>query len=316
MKEQAVFNAALDAIKEPTYPVFVPWVLVGIWSSVRSLDVGVREYLRVRGRCALIYSFLVAFELCGDLEDGCSIAMFRTLEHCLLRAEILQGLLKKLGQPGVECIVGDDDIGVSGAFFLFVGGVWKQGGLAAVSEWVDEIFMPLIRAGLRAYHASGPTPGPKVSGSGGSCATDILILHRMRKLQIAKKKVPKSRPTTRLAHPLSLTPCTSPSSPTEDKEDDGAWTDDEGHEGEASAPGPIHLQPTLVGVSSPVTLEAGSSRKRKARRSEDNLAEVRSSVLLGDPPVASSSRSPSRSRCVPQVSGDDPTSIKLASLFL
>ncbi|KAJ7432275.1 hypothetical protein FB451DRAFT_1317204 [Mycena latifolia] len=288
-REQSMTIAAISAVRQPGYEVVFPEVLLSTWDSLRSPVAAVREGYRVLGRGSIKYAFVLAFSaVCKPLEDGCAPVLFGTLENALLREEMFVEILKKPNHPGVQRITTLDENHqtVSGGLFIFVGGLWRDAlGLATITDWIQVIFTPLIRAALAAYNSWRPAKKAKKEepARGTGCKRDLCILDRLRNLQIAmttKKSTENAEQLNSLFPTLSL----SPSPPT--------VTEDEEQLRTASTPGPSQSTltasagipgaafPTVRGASptvlpSPQTLQAPISLKRKSFEDNPSLEELR-----------------------------------------
>ncbi|KAJ7492036.1 hypothetical protein FB451DRAFT_1216767, partial [Mycena latifolia] len=226
-REDSMILAAISAIQEATYRVVFPWALPGTWDSMLSPVDNIREGYRILGWGSIKHAFMLAFsDVCNPLEGGCPPGLFGTLENCLLCDRILLEILKKPEHPGVARIVTIEQT-VGASVLIFIGGLYGEtNNLNKILPWIKTLFIPLIRAGMTAYHEFRTIKKAKVSQRGTNCAGDLRILQRMRDLQFAKKPPRptqlenlKKRNTSILRSPLS-TPSSSPMSRTEEEHEE------------------------------------------------------------------------------------------------
>ncbi|KAJ7083418.1 hypothetical protein B0H15DRAFT_1024224, partial [Mycena belliarum] len=189
-KEQVVTAAAFEAIQEATYRVDLPSIVdQGKWDGLLAPASEVREGFRVLGRGSARYAFLLAFlEVSGF--GNCPPGLFGTLENMLLSESILRAIMAKPEHPDVDRICTLNEV-ISDTFYMFIGGLCEEAAdLTLVTPFIKDLFIPLIRAGMTAYHAHPGSVRRSAVNRAKVCGAPNFIrevekLHRIRDLQFA-----------------------------------------------------------------------------------------------------------------------------------
>ncbi|KAJ6489616.1 hypothetical protein C8R47DRAFT_1124940 [Mycena vitilis] len=193
-RERAVKIAVKSAIAEPRFAVLLPWLTQQTWDQLLSPQDTIREGYKAMGRTALHLGFATVFaEFCGGLEAGFSVGLFGTLENCLLSEEILFELFKKPTHRGVDAIAAKGGGTVADAVHIFVGGLWFESpNLCKVLPFVRSLFGVLLPVAVDAFNSFRKPKRAKQAKTGGGQPTELLVLHRVYRMQIAKKPLKPS----------------------------------------------------------------------------------------------------------------------------
>ncbi|KAJ7823649.1 hypothetical protein B0H13DRAFT_1919546 [Mycena leptocephala] len=202
------------AIEDPTFDVHLPWMLPTTWGLVESKDEAVRNRLRLRGRIAVRYALLLAFEEFVSEDDARASfssmynvgaykpqrnvsfsRLIQALEECLLSEEVLSALLTKPHHHDVKRVTSEGVSYVSGGFNVFMGGLWTEAQLSKISPWVKTLFVPLFRVAVEGNTSSrNVVKRSRVDREVSETSCESQVLLRLRKLQLAKKPEKKPAP--------------------------------------------------------------------------------------------------------------------------
>ncbi|KAJ7605058.1 hypothetical protein DFH06DRAFT_1253431, partial [Mycena polygramma] len=165
------------------------------WDQLLSPQDTIREGYRAMGRTALHLAFATVFaEFCGGLEAGFSVRLFGTLENCLLSEEIFFELFKKPAHRGVDAIAAKGGGTVADAVHIFIGGLWFESpSLGKVLPFVRSVFGALLPVAVDAFDSFRKSKRAKQAKTGGGQPTELLVLHRVYRMQIAKKPLKLSK---------------------------------------------------------------------------------------------------------------------------
>ncbi|KAJ7605043.1 hypothetical protein DFH06DRAFT_1253365 [Mycena polygramma] len=214
-RERAVKTAVKSAIAEPRFAVLLPWLTQQTWDQLLSPQDTIREGYKAMGRTTLHLGFATVFaEFCGGLEAGFSVGLFGPLENCLLSEEIFFELFKKPAHRGVDAIAAKGGGTVADAVHIFIGGLWFESpSLGKVLPFVRSVFGALLPVAVDAFDSFRKSKRAKQAKTGGGQPTELLVLHRVYRMQIAKKPLKLSKEVRQkyadLMETLQATPSSS-----------------------------------------------------------------------------------------------------------
>ncbi|KAJ7507261.1 hypothetical protein B0H11DRAFT_1970947 [Mycena galericulata] len=180
----------IAAMADPKFKFTLPWVRQTTWKDMSSPDSAVREGFRVKGRIAIRYALLLVFEgqISKDGEASYSPGFYSSIEECVLSEEVLSELLAQPRHNGEQRIVGEGVGYVTHGFNIFIGGLWQDvGGLGKITAFVESAFAPLVSVAIKSYRSFSPPKRARSCAGGGANCSELRVLERIRKLQLAKK---------------------------------------------------------------------------------------------------------------------------------
>ncbi|KAJ7686856.1 hypothetical protein B0H17DRAFT_1204052 [Mycena rosella] len=139
MDDATIINAATCAVRDPSYQVVFPSTLPEVLSQLRSPNTS--GMFRVKGEATAEYVVFLAFRSVFDVENGFPAGLLEALQRSLLSEQVLVEIVRKPNRPDIEDIL-TQDRGV----FVFLGGLWKE------KEWMRDLLIPIVQAGVNVYN--------------------------------------------------------------------------------------------------------------------------------------------------------------------
>ncbi|KAJ7291177.1 hypothetical protein C8J57DRAFT_1586793 [Mycena rebaudengoi] len=185
--EKRVLEALRKAIQDPSYTFSIPWLLDDTWEKLAT-----RAQSKRPNRPAI--------RLISHSPRGLRLRYLpRRILRCDFRLRVLFSSSSSSGASGERRITSKGVGSVTTGLHLFVRGLWQEtGSQSKAGPWISAMMGPLIPVFDEAYHSFRPMKKPKTCGAGASYPTELRVIERMLKIQLAKKprkpKIRKLRP--------------------------------------------------------------------------------------------------------------------------